>query len=102
VAVLCGGTQAIFRDGIVRRNTVRKTVPLAHSSAPLERYNLPESVNADDGYLGTDYRLRDTWVATVSALHNPFKRESKLRYDSTDQDKLAAFDVITHRLSRCR
>lgn len=55
-----------------------------------------------DGYRVTVYRLRDTWAATVSALHSPFKRESKLRYDSADEVKLAAFDVITHRLSRGR
>lgn len=58
-----------------------------------------EWVKADD-YHVVVYPRADYWVATVSLIRGDYSRTSEIRYKTSDEAKLAAFDLITHRLSR--
>jgi hypothetical protein len=53
-----------------------------------------------DGYRVTVFRRGVTWVGVVSAIDGTYTRWSKLHYDTAEQVKLAAFDIITYRLAR--
>ncbi len=56
-----------------------------------------EAISAD-GYTVTVYPFEDYYSATVAG--HGWWRRSQRRYVTADAAKLAAFDVITHRLSR--
>lgn len=52
-----------------------------------------------DGYRVTIYQRAGSWAAAVSSLTDDFVKHSRRRYSSSDEAKLAAFDVITQRLA---
>jgi hypothetical protein len=53
-----------------------------------------------DGFRVTVYKRRNGWRATVSAEDNSLVRHSRKAYQSVNRAKLAAFDFITHVLSK--
>lgn len=103
VGCVCAGhmendlEQARARDNAMVRRAKKRTLWLDRRWKISDRGS--EWIEAD-GYRVVVFRTLSTWAAIISEIDGGYRRESKLPYSTSDDVKLASFDVITHRLSR--